>query len=298
MALKPVVVGTDGSERSVQAVDWAAREAAMRDLPLQIVSVIPRRPSIDWFTSPDQLTPMLRQTTEEALEAAAESANMTAPGVTVDTSLLTGEPGPVLADRAERASMLVVGSHGAGGVAAKALGSVSGYLAAHATCPVVIDRGVPAPACQQILVGVRNLDDSETPLAFAFEEAAHRGAHLVVVQAWYRIRSPGAHRAAITPAQASAEALIRLHQLIERWRDKYPDVQAGEEIIHDDPHRALVGLSALADLLVLGRRPGRIANTDTPLGSVTSALLHRAQCPVTVVPAHLESCTLNPRVRR
>ena len=38
MAAKPIVAGTDGSEESLRAVGWAAREAALRGAPLRIVS--------------------------------------------------------------------------------------------------------------------------------------------------------------------------------------------------------------------------------------------------------------------
>jgi len=38
MTTKPIVVGTDGSAQSVQAVEWAAREAVLRGAPLRIVS--------------------------------------------------------------------------------------------------------------------------------------------------------------------------------------------------------------------------------------------------------------------
>jgi len=37
MASKPIVAGTDGSEESLRAVGWAAREAALRGAPLRIV---------------------------------------------------------------------------------------------------------------------------------------------------------------------------------------------------------------------------------------------------------------------
>ena len=36
MAAKPIVAGTDGSEESLRAVDWAAREAALRGVPLRM----------------------------------------------------------------------------------------------------------------------------------------------------------------------------------------------------------------------------------------------------------------------
>jgi nucleotide-binding universal stress UspA family protein len=39
MSSKPIVVGTDGSEQALFAVEWAALEAARRRLPLRIVSV-------------------------------------------------------------------------------------------------------------------------------------------------------------------------------------------------------------------------------------------------------------------
>jgi nucleotide-binding universal stress UspA family protein len=38
MAAKPIVAGTDGSVESLRAVDWAAREAALRGAPLRIVA--------------------------------------------------------------------------------------------------------------------------------------------------------------------------------------------------------------------------------------------------------------------
>ena len=46
MAAKPIVAGTDGSEESLRAVDWAAREAALRGAPLRIVAAAGRRPGM------------------------------------------------------------------------------------------------------------------------------------------------------------------------------------------------------------------------------------------------------------
>ena len=46
MSARPIVVGTDGSEESLRAVDWATGEAARRAVPLRIVTVTapPPRP--------------------------------------------------------------------------------------------------------------------------------------------------------------------------------------------------------------------------------------------------------------
>ena len=43
MSARPIVVGTDGSEESLRAVDWATYEAARRAVPLRIVTVTARR---------------------------------------------------------------------------------------------------------------------------------------------------------------------------------------------------------------------------------------------------------------
>ena len=41
MSAQPIVAATDGSEESLRAAEWAAREAALRGAPLRIV---PPRP--------------------------------------------------------------------------------------------------------------------------------------------------------------------------------------------------------------------------------------------------------------
>jgi nucleotide-binding universal stress UspA family protein len=281
MAAKPIVVGTDGSGSSLRAVDWAAREAQSRDVPLRIVSVAP---FVDWFSPAGQFTMAERKAAETVLADAVETVGLAASGVTVDTVLPTGEAAPVLAGLGRHACLLVVGSGDhAGGFTGMALASVSRYLAVHAPCPVVIDRAEP-PSCGQVVVGVRDTGDSEAALGFAFEEASLRGAHLVAVQAWHWLPPPGT-APALNPAQVSAEALIRLYRLLESWQHKYPDVETGEEIVHAQPGQALTDLTATADLLVLGRHPYEPGATDAHLGQVTDTVLKNAHCPVAVVPA-------------
>ena len=40
MIAKPLVAATDGSEESLRAVEWAARAAAVRGVPLRVVSAV------------------------------------------------------------------------------------------------------------------------------------------------------------------------------------------------------------------------------------------------------------------
>jgi nucleotide-binding universal stress UspA family protein len=77
MAAKPIVAGTDGSEESLRAVDWAAREAALRSAPLRIVTagaLLPRMASRVGTVQYDTVTDVLLKERDQALTAAAERA--------------------------------------------------------------------------------------------------------------------------------------------------------------------------------------------------------------------------------
>lgn len=167
MAIKPVIVGTDGSAASARAVAWAIQEAVRRDVPLRIVAALPLSRRDDWLGPADSLYGVLRETAVHALDEAADSASLAAPELTVDTSLVIGEPGPILADLSPSASMLVVGECGTATHRTGHLGSVSRYLATHARCPVVVPRHTPVAHHHQVAVAVRDPSDGQAALAFS-----------------------------------------------------------------------------------------------------------------------------------
>jgi nucleotide-binding universal stress UspA family protein len=159
MAIKPVIAGTNGSVASARAVAWAVQEAVQRDVPLRIVAVLPPGRHGGWLVPADPLYGALRETAVHALDEEASRAALAAPGLTVDTSLISDEAAPFLADLGLSASMLVVGTRGTARSSTGQLGPVSRYLAANARCPVVIiPSATPAPQ-RQVVVGVRDSDD-------------------------------------------------------------------------------------------------------------------------------------------
>jgi nucleotide-binding universal stress UspA family protein len=289
MASKPIVAGTDGSEESLRAVDWAAREAVLRGAPLRIVAAAAtlRRMSTREDTSGyDNVTDVLLKERDHALAAAAERAARTAPGLLIDTDSLDGEPAQAVTDSGSGALMLVLGSRGVGAFTALVLGSISRYAAAHASGPVAVIRDVAPTPYGLVGVGVSDLDGCTDALTFAFEEASLRQAGLLAVHAWY---TPQAEftRAGPVPTEsgpeAAADAARRLAAFLDDWRAKYPDVKVTQELVHGHPGRALVGLSARADLVIVGRR-ARPEGRPGP-GSVRHALLNHAHGPVVIVPA-------------
>ena len=288
MASKPIVAGTDGSEESLRAVDWAAREAALRGAPLRIVAtagLLPRmspRAGASGSTY-DTVTDVLDKDRDRALATAAERAAETAAGVLIDTDELTGPVAQAVTEAGSGALMLVLGSRGTGAFTALLLGSVSRYAASHASSPVVVIRDASPDSHGLIGVGVGDPEGCADTLAFAFEEANLRHAGLHAIHAWHMPQAE-ITRAGPMPtesrAQAAADAASQLAGLLDECRAKYPDVEVTHEVVHGHPGRALVGLSARTDLVVIGRHAG----APGP-GSVRHALLNHAHGPVAVVPS-------------
>ena len=80
MATKPVVVGVDGSEESLLAVEWAALEARRHSSPLRIVSVPDVMPRIHaYHASPAEIAAALRGISARALAAAITRSEEVAP---------------------------------------------------------------------------------------------------------------------------------------------------------------------------------------------------------------------------
>lgn len=291
MTTKPVVVAVDGSEDSLRAAEWAALEARRQSGPLRIVSapaIVPRLHS--YQASPPVIANTLRGIAARALGAAITRCEEVAPGLPVTSDLLSGEPALAVTENGTDASMLVVGSRGAGGFAAMLLGSVSRYVASRAACPVVVVREESMAVHREIAVGIRDPQYTGGALAFAFEEAALRGADLVAVHTWHWIpaapRAVGdaaAERQADDRARISAEADRQLAAALAGWQDKYPAVNVRRDVIHGHPARVLASYSARADLVVLGRH--RHPHGAGPgIGSVQHAVLDHAHGPVAIIP--------------
>jgi nucleotide-binding universal stress UspA family protein len=167
---------------------------------------------------------------------------------------------------------------------------VSRHVAAWAPCPVVVVREETTALHREIAVGIRDPEDVTGTLAFAFEEAALRGADLVAVHTWYWLPATpyasglaGALRPP-DPAQISAEASRHLAAALGQWHGKYPEVRVRQDVVRGHPARVLASYSARADLVVIGRH-GHPSGPGPGIGSIQHAVLDHAHGPVAVVPS-------------
>ncbi|WP_329241031.1 universal stress protein [Actinoallomurus sp. NBC_01490] len=285
--MHPIIVGADGSRDSLRAVGWAAGEAALRGAPLRIVHAV-----APWLYDRDvdsrlvSVREWLLAGGQEVVGAAVEAARARAPDLDVDGGMVPAGASRALIERARDASLVVVGSRGAGSVAGLLLGSTALQVVTHAPVPTVVVRHVEPVDRGEIAVGVDG-PLGDPALAFAFEEAGLRGTRLRAVHVW---SDPGAvGLGGMTPLvydidMIGAEHKRRLNDALAVWRDKFPDVEVVTEVVHGRPVRILSGVSARCDLLVVGTR-GRGGFAGLILGSVSHGLLHHAHCPLAVVPS-------------
>jgi len=290
MATRPVVVGVDGSEESLRAVEWAALEANRHGAPLRIVSA-PAMPPRMYASgaAPETVAKVLGSVPRRALGEAVTRSKEVAPGLLIDADLLTGPPALAVTGSGSGALMLVVGARGAGGFAAMVLGSVSRYAAMHAACPVVAVREETSVVHREVVVGIRDTHDMTATLAFAFEEAALRRAALIAVHAWYWFPSAlGTPSTREMPGnladlgKVSADASRNLTETLRAWREKYPDVPVRQDVVRGHPARVLASYTARSDLVVIGRHGGH--DTGPAIGAVQHGVLSHAHGPVAIVP--------------
>ena len=136
-----ILLATDLEEASTAASAQAIELSAGLGAALLIVSVIDPRslhlPGGGVASRVDQV--------RSAREAAAKSivSDGQAAGVRVQFLIWEGEPGEGIVDAAksEGAGLIVVGSHGRGGMGRFLIGSVSDFVVRNAHCPVMVVRG-------------------------------------------------------------------------------------------------------------------------------------------------------------
>ena len=287
----PIVAGTDGSEGSLAATAWAAMTATRRRVPLCIVHVADHHPGppAHGQRSRHELAGPFRHElphhARSALAKAAHRAMQAAPGVDLHAVAVYGHADQVLTAITARASLLVLGTRGAGGSPGVRLGSVASRLASQARCPVVFATMDGRPATRSWWA--RTVATMPRPCWSSALGRPTRGTPSSRRCTSGRIRRQTGSRAITTgcclwrPTNKAAAAL--LSEQVAPWRHKYPGVLVTESTVHGNPGRVLVLASERADLIVVGARRGGLGLASA-LGPVADALLHHTQCPVAVIP--------------
>ncbi|MFF5158368.1 universal stress protein [Streptomyces sp. NPDC000348] len=283
-----LVVGVDGSEPSLRAVDLAADEAVLRGVSLRVVYASLWDRYEGAALARDIGRPAGPPSPRDVADAGARRALARHPGLRVTADVVPEEPEYALVREGRGAAALVVGARGRSGLAEMLLGSVGLAVAAHADCPVIVLRGsqdnrATPPAHGRVVVGVG--EDVEEPAAvrFAVEEARRRGAALEAVRAWRCPARESTDHALMTGEPARLHEERAAEELERALRDVPADLRVHRRTAEGHARRVLLDASYRADLLVVGARR-RDGHVGLRLGRVAHGLLHHSACPVVVVP--------------
>ncbi len=316
---RTVTVGVDGSRESLAAVEWAAREARLRGVPLRLVGV--REPLPGPLARAPFLGAETRQDWSERSERhpreTADEVRHRHPDVDVTVEQHTGRPAETLVAAAKESGLLVLGSRGLSGVGGFLLGSVSQAVVAHTGTPVVLVRAEEPPAgpgtgFRPVVLGLDTAHPAEAVLAFAFEEAARRTTALRAVHGRplppyvafglpgdpepYLEAYGGAYPETHAPpydsrydspyaepyAEPGRQAAAHLAEVLRPWEQRFPAVETVADSRPGSPADHLVDASRDASLVVVGRRIRR-SPFGIHIGPVAHAVLHHATAPVAVV---------------
>ncbi|WP_369268759.1 universal stress protein [Streptomyces sp. R11] len=288
----PIVVGVDGSEPSLRAVDWAADEAVLRGASLRLVyaSLWERYEGAALAHDVGRSSEQIRA--QDIVETAARRGHRRHADLKISIDTLPEEPEYTLVRESRHASLLVTGTRGRSGVAEALLGSVSLSVAGHAHCPMVVvrdsrDKQVRPGTHGRIVVGV-GVGVGERPttpaaVRFACDEARLRGAVLDAVRAWRR----PAHGTTDHPLLVGEPARMHEEQAVEvldkALHDVPADVEAHRRTVEGHTRDVLVAASRDADVLVVGAERHH-RHFGLQLGRVAHGVLHHSACPVAIVP--------------
>ncbi|MGW2963934.1 universal stress protein [Streptomyces sp. NPDC001220] len=327
MSSAPVIAAVDGSDDSLRALDWALDAARRRGASLRVVHVrqyaawgqpdvmvagerdAAGDPVLDEVRdrlAADAGGPVMEHAADAGGPAVEHAADAGGPAVehaadaggpAVEYVAMEGAPSAVLPELGFDAQLLVLGSRGRGGFASLILGSNGMAAARDAGCPVVV---VPRPGREvaeefptrpgpRVVVGVDVDSPDDATLAFAFTEAAWRGARLQVIAAYpWPVQFWATAGELAPPALDQDEIEQETRTLADGFLaphlKEHPNVVAEALSLPGDAAGALVAASKDAELVVVGRHRRRLLAPTRMVGSVTQAVLLHAASPIAVIP--------------
>lgn len=293
-----IVVGVDGSPSSTAAVEWAARDAEMRNVPLRLVHVVaPAATAAGGGSDFVALADYARLQDDQAHQIVEQAGKVAKEAVSPDwasnvTSEIFHAPAlPALIELSERADLVVVGCRGQSAVARALLGSVSSGLAHYGRCPVaIVHDESPARAHSTgapVVVGIDGSPTSELATEIAFDEASRRNVDLVALHAWSDMGPldfPSINWAPIEWRNIEAQETEALAERLCGWQERYPDVTVHKIVVCDRPALRLLEQADKAQLVVVGSH-GRGGFPGMLLGSVSTAVVNAAPIPVIIARA-------------
>jgi nucleotide-binding universal stress UspA family protein len=151
VSIRRLLVPLDGSDLAAQALPFAESVGKLLEMPVHLIAAI----DISQLTSfslaagglfsdelYNELLGSLRHDMEQKLEQQAASLRQN--GVSVEWEIVDGQAVPVIENATRDGDVVVMTSHGRGGIGRWVIGSVAEKLVRHCPVPVILIRAKPA----------------------------------------------------------------------------------------------------------------------------------------------------------
>lgn len=284
-----VIVGVDGSEGSIEALRWAAHEAARRGVSLHVMTCAQLPVTVEAGmvgggsfagTSMDAVVDEQERVNQRAVDL-ARSFGL---DVEVTGETVLGAPGYALVSASHADDIVVTGATSHPGRMSDLLGSVATVVTHRAKGAAVVVHGTcpKDQSLRRIVVGVDGSSSSDEALLWAAEEAIRSSAELVLVHGW-TYPYAGTKSAASEPRdEMRRDAMRVLEAGTLRAAQVAPSVSTQAIISEEAPAKAILDAAVGSDLVVVGSR-GRGGFASLVLGSVSRTVLQHSPCPVAVI---------------
>ena len=302
--LRRILIPLDGSTFSAQALPYA-RAISAPETACVFLQVVPKAVPIyglfgERLLSEEQVEHAYEEEARKGLECARETLNQSS--ANVDIVVCCGDyADEILAVANERrADLVVMATHGRGGLDRWIIGSVADRVARMSTIPVMLihprDDSPPLPSDRSINRLIVPLDGSERAaqaLPFAGRIAAQLNIsvlvvtvsdlphELAVVSAYGATFSQKLHDELLAEGRSDAEKMLKRSATVLRGMG----VSVSEQVLEGPVAKAIVGAAGEDDLIVMTSH-GHGGIRRLLLGSVANQLINQGNRPVVLVPVH------------
>lgn len=286
---KKILVPLDGSSLSESVFPWLRSMLAQTSEKPEILLVRSYEPPSMVYLLPELAIPTSHAFDDEGLGEAIlaylKQKSEELFDLKVTYQLLVGDPASEILAQAEEADLILMASHGRGGLGRWLLGSVATKVARGATVPVMVvgakaqDTETAEISLRKILVPVDGSEVAERAFRKACDMAEMLGAKIYLYQGVSQVESKDqvaleANRAGMVFATSYLEGLaasvqgLEIEGQVKECFGRTGIVAYAEEVE--------------ADLIVMGSH-GRGGFVRWMLGSESERVLHAADCPVMLV---------------
>ena len=283
-----VIVGVDGTEGSIEALRWAAHDAARRSWPLHVITCAELPVSVEAVLVGANASGASMDATVREFGAVNERAVQLARsfGLSIDVTgeTVLGSAGYAVVSAATDDDLVVVGATSHPSRLTDLLGSVATVVAHRAHGPVVVVHGTDRRhvAIGRIVVGVDGSPSGDEALMWALEEAMRAGAELELVHAW-SYPYPGGRTVVNDPRhEMRLDAMRTLERAELHAKGFCESIRVHSIVSEDSAANALIEAGRNADLIVVGTR-GRGGFASLMLGSVSRTVVQHATVPVVLL---------------